>query len=63
MGVPCITLREETEWTETVDAGWNVLVGTQSQLIIAAVNRPAPEPVSENPYGNGDAATRIAQSL
>jgi len=61
--VPCITLREETEWTETVEAGWNVLTGVQSQRIITAFNRPTPEPVPENPYGKGDAAIRIAQSL
>lgn len=63
LGVPCITLREETEWTETVEAGWNVLTGIQSQRIIAAFNRPTPGPVFENPYGKGDAAIRIAQSL
>ncbi len=63
MGVPCITLREETEWTETVEAGWNILTGTQSQRIIAAFNQPMPSPVTDNPYGKGDAAIRIAQSL
>lgn len=63
LGVPCITLREETEWSETVETGWNVLTGIQSQRIIAAFNRPTPGAVSENPYGKGNAAIRIAQSL
>ena len=36
LGTPCITLREETEWTETVDAGWNVLVGACPDRILAA---------------------------
>jgi len=36
-GVPCITLRQETEWVETVDSGWNQLVGTCEDSIVAAV--------------------------
>lgn len=37
MGVPCITLRDETEWVETVEAGANVLVGADTERIVAAV--------------------------
>ena len=37
LGVPCVTLREETEWTETVDAGWNVLAGSDTERIVSAV--------------------------
>lgn len=62
LGVPCVTMREETEWTETIEAGWNVLVGSNSHRILAGINIPAPKPLSENPYGNGHAALRIAQS-
>ncbi len=62
LGVPCITLREETEWTETVQTGWNVLVGTRWYNILNAINRPRPEGPPQNPFGAGDAAMRIAQS-
>ncbi len=63
LGVPCVTMREETEWPETVEAGWNVLVGSRTQAIIDAVGLPTPEPPQRNPFGEGDAARRIAQSL
>ncbi len=37
VGVPCVTVREETEWVETIESGWNVLVGTDSRAIAQAV--------------------------
>ena len=40
-GVRCITMREETEWTETVDAGWNTVVGVDPDAFAAALERPA----------------------
>lgn len=61
-GVPCLTLRDETEWVETVQSGWNVLVGTQWQLILEALARPTPLPSSQKPFGTGDAGIRIVQS-
>jgi UDP-GlcNAc3NAcA epimerase len=63
LGVPCVTLREETEWVETVEAGWNVLAGSRCQSIIEAVGRSMPKPPQQNPFGDGNAAVRIAQSL
>ena len=62
LGVPCITLREETEWTETVDTGWNVLVGTNREAVLDAVALPKPNPSQKHVFGKGDAARRIAQS-
>jgi UDP-N-acetylglucosamine 2-epimerase len=62
-GVPCVTLREETEWVETVDLGWNVLTGTDEDAIVtAAAARPRPD---ERPsvYGDGHAAEAIASAL
>jgi UDP-GlcNAc3NAcA epimerase len=63
LGVPCLTLRDETEWTETVQAGWNILVGTEPDQILAAWF--AFDPPSERPpvFGNGTAAQRIAAIL
>ncbi|HEU0002622.1 MAG TPA: UDP-N-acetylglucosamine 2-epimerase (non-hydrolyzing), partial [Ktedonobacteraceae bacterium] len=63
LGVPCITLREETEWSETVELGWNTLAGSRSQAILDAIYQPEPEAVMHNPFGEGDAAERIVQSL
>ena len=63
LGVPCITLREETEWIETIEAGWNVLVGSRWEAIVEAVSLPKPNPPQQNPYGEGDAAIRIGYSL
>lgn len=59
LGVPCVTLRAETEWPETVRAGWNVLADADPDAIIAGVERELP---AERPelYGDGRAAERIA---
>jgi UDP-GlcNAc3NAcA epimerase len=59
-GVPCITLRDNTEWVETVETGWNRLVGTNPDRIVAAV-RQTPLPEAHPPlYGDGHAADSIA---
>ena len=64
--VPCITMREETEWVETAALGWNKITGANSKQIIDAFadftkNRPAK--TSAKPYGNGDAASKIVSRL
>ena len=63
VGVPCVTMREQTEWTETVEAGWNVTVGTDENAIISAVEAFRP-PQSRPPlYGDGCAAQRCVELL
>jgi UDP-GlcNAc3NAcA epimerase len=59
-GVPCVTLRDSTEWVETVAAGWNVLVADDHDAIRRAVATVAPPPQRPPLYGDGHAATRIA---
>ncbi|AKU09717.1 MULTISPECIES: non-hydrolyzing UDP-N-acetylglucosamine 2-epimerase [Haloferax] len=59
----CLTLRDETEWTETVDAGWNALVGADATAIRAALADDDPLPEKPSLYGDGSAAERIVAAL
>jgi UDP-N-acetylglucosamine 2-epimerase len=63
LGSPCVTLRDETEWIETVDAGWNVLVGADRARITSAVTNFVPPATRPALYGSGCAATRCVELL
>ncbi|MEW6651408.1 MAG: UDP-N-acetylglucosamine 2-epimerase (non-hydrolyzing), partial [Chloroflexota bacterium] len=63
LGVRCITLREETEWVETVAAGWNCLTGAHSEKIKARFDDFHPENERPPIYGDGHAADKIIEIL
>ena len=60
---PCLTLRDETEWVETVAAGWNRLVGADKKGIIEAITSFSPPAGKPTLYGDGRAAGRIIQLI
>ena len=62
--VPCVTLRDETEWIETVESGWNRIAGTQVDGIVDAACSPWELPVNQaDLFGDGDAAGKIARAF
>lgn len=60
---PTTTVRTETEWVETVDLGWNVLVGPSPSEIRDAVQRPQPNATDAAPFGDGASADRVVDAL
>jgi UDP-GlcNAc3NAcA epimerase len=63
LGVPCITLRDETEWVETVNAGWNTLAGSNSEKIVKAVRSLSPPALRAPLYGDGCVAAKCVDLL
>jgi UDP-N-acetylglucosamine 2-epimerase len=63
LGVPCVTLRNETEWTETVQSGWNVLADADVARIVRGVEGARPMTSTRDAYGEDGAAQRVVRSL
>ena len=63
LGTPCVTLRDTTEWVETVEAGWNTLVGLDRHAALEALQRPQPPAERPELYGGGRAAERVCEVL
>ncbi len=63
LGTPCITLRTETEWVETLQNGWNKLVGVDKKAIVDAAMMPPPNVLRKKEYGDGHASDMIADIL
>ena len=61
-GTPCVTVRNETEWVETVSAGWNTLCGTDAEKIVSAV-RNAKKGTPIPSFGDGHAAREITRHI
>jgi UDP-GlcNAc3NAcA epimerase len=62
-GVPCVTMRDETEWVETVELGWNQIVELDEEKIYQAVLQAKRGCKDASPYGDGMASKRIVQTF
>jgi UDP-N-acetylglucosamine 2-epimerase len=63
LGKPCITIRDTTEWTETVEAGWNLLVGADAARIAEAMRTFRPAADRPHVFGDGHASVKIGELL
>ena len=62
-GVPCVTIRTETEWVETVETGWNTVVGADRKKIVEGVRFFKTDNLRPELYGDGKAAEKIVAVL
>jgi UDP-N-acetylglucosamine 2-epimerase (non-hydrolysing) len=60
---PCITMRDETEWIETLEGEWNLLAGADKNNIISCVDALMPRREQKNVFGHGDASKRIVNEI
>ena len=63
LSVPCITIRRNTEWVETVQAGWNILTDTVAEKIVRAVKSWEPRGRTRPIFGSGRASVRIGKFI
>ncbi len=62
-GVPCVTIRDETEWTETMEGGWNILTGADRGRIRKALALPDPQSARAVVYGDAHVSSRIVAEI
>jgi UDP-N-acetylglucosamine 2-epimerase len=63
LATPCVTLREDSEWPEVLDSGWDVLAGADIDRILEAAPRPRPQDAPPPIFGDGHAAEKIVETL
>lgn len=63
LGIPCITMRDETEWVETVDNGWNMLVGADKAKIVDAIQQFNPTAERKTYFGEGNASQLMVDPI
>ena len=63
LGIPCVTLRAETEWVETVKQGWNTITGMDVELVLKALDQARPKRAPKPIFGQGKASQAIASAL
>jgi UDP-GlcNAc3NAcA epimerase len=63
VGTPCVTLRDRTEWVETVQSGWNTLVDADPEALRGALAAPRPHSARPPFYGDGHAGERIVAAV
>ena len=61
--IPCITLRENTEWVETIEDKWNILVGADKEKILKAIEKFNPKGSQKKYFGDGKTAKKIIEVL
>lgn len=60
---PCVTLRTNTEWTETLENGWNVLTGTDYKLVLKELKKTKPLERNKSFFGSGDTTKKIIKVI
>ena len=63
LAIPCVTLRDTTEWPETLADDWNVLAGSDPSRIVTAARRPKPKASPPKVFGDGHSAERMVRLL
>ncbi|MDR0801627.1 non-hydrolyzing UDP-N-acetylglucosamine 2-epimerase [Fluviicola sp.] len=63
LGIPCITMRDETEWVETVENGWNIVVGADEARIVDAIRHFNPTSERKSYFGKGNASQLMVNPI